>query len=613
MDKIEYEAGTWRFDGVEITDPDLLAGLTGADQAAGEVSVEDLIRRAHTEHDGQLVALAQAGWDWRNTPRVARRLFDELYANALSPEDVTTEWKRAYRRDGVIKNGLVMSYAMPEGVMSGVTNTFATAVKLLLWKRASPTDHPNPKKAEKARTRRDFPTAITAATYQKPPGVTYDSRSPEWLAERILSGMYPCPLLKRGAGATARIDFTGADRAANAYVLPDVCEADLDLSGAATVTEIRIRYDAGDPNDPILTVRPGPGHAWERARRTFASAMLLMGELDLHIARGHFLSELTEVALQITCSDTNPLKHLLLPRVFETSGINHLADLMVWGPMGVLCVASGLSGPGAAKVAADRFGAVDWKGFSPRIEPANQRYTAAARMYWDSVVVPYVDAALVNIPWPTLPANPSPDDHIIRAEIDAFVAEIAQRSVVWTPFDPNLTAADYVDAGELAFKVPGEKSLSPIQTHADLADFCKLQVFLATHGHGWLNIRQIDDGGEVEYACFGLRQRIDAGPAPAGNDDSAWHEAAGPCVHDALYQLIVGELLSSLRIGTVMTEDPLPAGASAAERVRVDPYAGTPNSLRSRLKAVQHLYDAIPIRFHDPRFRVDELLSRTNS
>jgi hypothetical protein len=145
------------------------------------------------------------------------------------------------------------------------------------------------------------------------------------------------------------------------------------------------------------------------------------------------------------------------------------------------------------------------------------------------------------------------------AQVHAFSTDLVEHS---PPFKPYLGVepARWIDRREIA-EADQERfvdatdvvrSVHPIRPHniEDAEQLAAYVIYHASFYHGWCNDAQLEDGGDVQFACFGLRTR----EMPADNaawDDAKWR-AIAPEVPDAALQLFVAETLSKTRYGYVV-------------------------------------------------------------
>ena len=454
----------------------------------------------------------------------------------------------------------------------------------------------------------------------------------EWLAHTILNGKYPMPLTADGSGRyTARwlySDLAFGDelgRPARTYELPDLT-AQLDVrDDGVHLGQIAFRYRRGDDAayrrggdeayEPWQTVdmRPGQAEVWrqERAKRVLAGAILLTAQIDQHVARGHLVPEVYSVAVRRYLAEDHPIRTVLMPRLDEVDVVNFNADALIWGKYGLLCCASAITSEGFAKRFRDRLAGMDWKGFAPRSRSVHSHHYAPLihKHYWDEVVVPYVVEALKPLAdaWD---ADTNGYRQQALAMFDAVRLE-------WPQFEPwdAVARSAWLDASEFADGTPGTSAFSAVRSFEDVQAAVAFCLYHATMAHSWPNVRQLQAGGDPDFASFGLRKRIDD-PEPANIDDTAWQSAASAFASDQLYALTVGHVLTELPVDTFEREL---RGVMAGDYK--DHLRGTPDALAARFEAERSTFKALAAqsRFHGRRYledtRAHELiyqLSRAN-
>jgi hypothetical protein len=206
-------------------------------------------------------------------------------------------------------------------------------------------------------------------------------------------------------------------------------------------------------------------------------------------------------------------------------------------------------------------------GFSPRMPVCSgDRFAATAQVYW-KIVNEYVTSVL------TLAGALTPQQW---AEIQSFSVELVQHSLTFKPYlgvgkaqwsrysSPEIAdvATDRQSDGAGGFKnihpirvPPAGVQNTPadpqvVQGIQDVTQLAAYVIYHATFFHGWCNDAQLLDGGEIQYASFGLQSRS----LPTAD---TWPNIA-PSPEDAALQLFIAEVLAKTRWGYVVQQPDRP-------------------------------------------------------
>jgi hypothetical protein len=265
-----------------------------------------------------------------------------------------------------------------------------------------------------------------------------------------------------------------------------------------------------------------------------------------------------------------------------------------------------------------RLGAFDWKGFSPcQKTVARSHYAPLVQaLFWKELLA-YVNDALEELGvrriFPKPAADASPKERAHHAELLAFARAVQEMSVVHAPLDGQ-PRESWFDPSELAHKATGSPALSLAETYDDLAALCSFVIYCATLGHGWANVRQYDEGGEPEYAVFGLRARVDDAPPASGGGDEQWIAKATPLPCDVANQLIQGFVLSFIEVDNLAQEEK-GTGPAALDHLLLDPILGE-RALAPRMMRLKPAFDRIQEHVAptgDQHLGVEHIPSRPNA
>lgn len=490
-------------------------------------------------------------WSYGFYGPIPRRSLSER-ANFLVGEGMYPSWRRWYVETGLLPHLSLARHAISEELAETLSFVPRELVRLLL-RRSGDSCHEDAHavlESEKAR----FPPSLTRQHAAA-------SRRPSWLVHRILNGMLPT-YLRRVHGDERAYDAVYAWNAsdldpASPYLLPSVTARLVTRGDDAQLDYLEFLYP-GEKAPIRVAMNDGatPAFLRARARRVFCSVYLLAAELDRHIVLGHLLTEFVLVGVRQSLEPEHPIYKLLVPFLQYVDVANHIGDQLVWGERGVLVQGSAFTASGLKRHLAERMGAFDWKGFAPcRRALTESHYVPRVQAEFWRLVEEYVDdafraleiAALFSTPAGTGGAAPR-----FARQLQLLAHELEARSVPHQAYD-GLDAAALFDASELSFKAAG-KGFSRFSTLDELKALCSFTIYAATLGHGWANVRQYEEGGEIEYASFGLRRRVDSDPPADPADDSAWHVEAAPRPCDAANQLLQGYVLSNLPVATLVEE-----------------------------------------------------------
>lgn len=339
------------------------------------------------------------------------------------------------------------------------------------------------------------------------------SRSDAYLCDRLLNGMIASIFdADKDSENIKSVHFHWSSYDQNGpYMLPNVTVRCLFSNDSVELKNIEIKM----PEQPLATYEPS-SKDWMQAKKILRMSASVAAELDQHLVGCHLNVEQYAVAARRNIR-LNPVRDLLLPHLKEVAMINHKADEILLGSNGFIAQATGLSSKGLEKRISDVMGTLDWRKWHPRLRQAKSHlYSVAATGYFDFLddyVREYLESHKKNVA-------------LYWNEIHAFSRELVEHSAPL--FICNYLRSVKDKIGDEAFfsrydwseraefdghmKVDGvEKAVSPLtqQEHMDdqsfenLIELCKYVLFHTTFLHSWVNQRQYDDVGELEYAALG--------------------------------------------------------------------------------------------------------------
>jgi hypothetical protein len=209
---------------------------------------------------------------------------------------------------------------------------------------------------------------ITAAAYRSwsARGVlpaTAGDPSDAALVDRLINGMSPHGLARGADPATGaarwiwvRTFDRGPDAPPAGYVQPDVRVILVPAAatpgkrwrtaGLPRLEAIALRYPGGgwqtvQPNG--AATGPADLDPWSHAKRCVRQALLVSGQIDWHVARCHFATELLLVAMRQELRPEEPLHQALWPFLRSADEINEFGEELLFSPLGLLGQATGLA------------------------------------------------------------------------------------------------------------------------------------------------------------------------------------------------------------------------------------------------------------------------------
>jgi hypothetical protein len=364
----------------------------------------------------------------------------------------------------------------------------------------------------------DYPRSLTTTTEAEAPGST---RSDRWFGERFLRGMLAGTL-------DGDPDVPGQYRVYqhwNSY--------EHDGLHALPNVDVRFRLEDGHlipvrvllglrepgataPNSPVTKHDIGPEDPrWRPALRLARISATLDTELGSHLAQCHLNAEQYCLAAQRNLR-RSPLRALLFPHLREVVLINHAANSFLIGPTGYITRACALTSDAINERLVQLMGTFDWKGYRPAPPLSEEHhYARAANLFWDLLgehVAAYFaeHEAALREHWlevrrfsEDLVAHSAPffACRHLRTHVQGQAAPWFQRTE-----RTDLDAERAVVGGVPRAVTPVTASDTPQEGEwEDLQQLARYVIFLTTFRHAWANNKQWDDGGEVLYACLGLR------------------------------------------------------------------------------------------------------------
>jgi linolenate 9R-lipoxygenase len=342
-----------------------------------------------------------------------------------------------------------------------------------------------------------------------------DKFSDEFFVERRLNGFNPGKIKKvqnQTWQYVIRYDCRKHVLKKAAAILPAVIEARFVLEQQSlTVHSIEYQLNA------VATVSCPGNTDWEWAKRLFRCAEILFQESQSHLARTHLNVEQYAMPYYRNIVD-NPIKVLLEPHFEGLLNVNKLGNSTIFGANGILPQASALDEKQVEQLMKEEVRKLNYHNWHPRQHTmpdvvANNFFDRASLAVWaamEEYVADFFAKQGENIQslWP---------------EIVAMSADLVQHSIL---------APQY-----------GTLAIANIQ---ELQKLCTYVIYHSSFLHSWLNYKQYEDGGDVEYATIGLWD----------SDHPDYHPAEVTQKH--IKQVLLAWTLSQIRHNPILeTGDPL--------------------------------------------------------
>jgi linolenate 9R-lipoxygenase len=255
---------------------------------------------------------------------------------------------------------------------------------------------------------------------------------------------------------------------------------------------------------------------WLWAKRLFRSAEFVFQESQSHLARTHLNIEQYAMAYYRNIAD-NPIKLLLEPHLEGLVNVNKLGDSIIFGPNGVIPQASALDEVQVARLIQEEVAELNYHNWHPsrhfladKID--NNHFDPAASAAW-SAIEEYVNGFFTQ------------QGQNIENRWDEVI-EMSRELVEHSILKPEY----------------GTLEISSVD---DLKQLCIYIIYHSTFFHSWVNYKQYEDGGDVDYTALGLWD--------------AHHSAYDPIAvgKKQVQQVIIAWTLSGVRYNPLM-ESPSP-------------------------------------------------------
>ncbi|MEA5469420.1 lipoxygenase family protein [Spirulina sp. 06S082] len=304
-----------------------------------------------------------------------------------------------------------------------------------------------------------------------------DKFSDEYFVERRLNGFNPGKL-NRVEGKEWQYSVyykTGRYQAEPGGLLPEYSEARFLLRDRALhVHSIKYCLKGQD-----ITCFPTDGKSWEDAKYYFRSAEYVFQEIQSHLGRTHMNMDQYAMAFYRNIKKS-PIRKLLWPHFEGLINIDKKGASLIIGGTGFIPEASALSADSVDGVLIEEIAMLSYhwspaEQFLPDIID-NNHFDRAALAVWE-LLTKYVSDFCVNN----------------QREIQNYWSEIEGMS------------EDLVTHSILK----PEYGTLEIKNQEDLQQLCVYVLYHCIFFHSWVNNKQYEDGGDIEYAAIGLWDKED--------------------------------------------------------------------------------------------------------
>ncbi len=218
---------------------------------------------------------------------------------------------------------------------------------------------------------------------------------------------------------------------------------------------------------------------WEEAKRLFRCAEIVFQESQSHLASTHLNVEQYAMAYYRNIVD-NPIKFLLAPHFDGLLYVNKLGASNIFGPKGIIPQNSALTDLDVEILLKEEVQRSYYRGWHPRQrfmpdQVTNNLFDRAALAVWEIIEI-YVESFLTQY----------------GAEIQRLWPEIQGMS------------DDLVEHSILDEQLKKQHGTLEIANIEDLQQLCIYVIYHGSFLHSWLNYKQYEDGGDVEYTSIGL-------------------------------------------------------------------------------------------------------------
>lgn len=361
-----------------------------------------------------------------------------------------------------------------------------------------------------ARVHQAFPANLTR---QLDGAASGRSRTEDFLADRLLNGLYPVTFYRReGDEDGLHLTFSWKGSVVDGVLsIPDVEGRFVPGDDRPSLQRVRIRRRGSDAWATVEASDEG----WDNAIAWLRTAWVYQGAVEHHLMRTHLGMEQVSMAV-LRNLRASPVADLLAPFVRDVALVNHIAEEAFTGPEAIGREAIGLDLDQLHARAAEVLGSWDWATWHPRA-PRFERdaYTRAAAIHWQ--IAGQVAEEFVQDQERAIAAQ--------WRELRRLSDELVASSPPWRAAEDEGTPWDVGEVGDTT--IPREptdgvlRAMSPLTTSDSpedgdmgrLVQFIRFVIHQATFEHTWTHERTYEDAGDLGFASFAPGDGD--GPAPA--------------------------------------------------------------------------------------------------
>ena len=227
-------------------------------------------------------------------------------------------------------------------------------------------------------------------------------------------------------------------------------------------------------NGETITNYPGDS-GWSWAKQLFRGAEFVIQEAQSHLARTHLNMEQYAMAYYRNVIN-HPIKELLEPHFEGLLNVNKLGAGVIFGETGIIPECSVLNAKQVEDLLIEEVGRLSYKTWSPRTQVLRDRITnnyfeRASLAVWEIIEIYVKDFFNRN----------RKEIRSLWSEIENMSHELVEHSVL----KPELGTLEITNV-------------------RDLRKLCVYVIYTSSFLHSWVNYKQYEDGGDIDYAGLGL-------------------------------------------------------------------------------------------------------------
>lgn len=309
-----------------------------------------------------------------------------------------------------------------------------------------------------------------------------DRDSDEYFVDRRLNGFNPGKLNRAPEGRPWQYQVryeTGRYKPKPGAFLPEYCEArfiyrDRQLFPHSIEYSVKPEINGKTSSrEDIVEVKPDQGEAWITAKYIFRGCEYVFQEIQSHLGRTHMNMDQYAMAFYRNIVK-NPIWQLLSPHFEGLLSIDQRGASLIIGDTGFIPEASALDNDSVTDVLIKELEELDYR-WNPRgqwleDDVANDYFKRSSQAMWELLtlyVEEFFDANQLRI-----------KDH--WSEVQGMSEDLVQHSIA------------------------KERNNLEIHDIQHLKLLCVYVIYHCSFLHSWVNNKQYEDGGDVEYASIGM-------------------------------------------------------------------------------------------------------------